>query len=135
MPALYQTAVSLGYLSGEISPTDAIVQLQDAIGVGELWQQQAPTGHAIFGAVAAGRDALHRLQSEAMYSAVNLAPGSQLYAAVDGALEAIYGAGATLTDSGPARTVYQAPQALPWTWIAAGLGLLGLGFYLFKGKQ
>lgn len=124
---------TFGYLSGEISPTDAIVKLQAAIEEGELWAQQAPSGSPVFAALTAARDALTRLQSEAMFSAVNLAPGSDLYAQIDTALEDLYSAGANLTQPA-AKTIYQSAQGLPWPWIAAGLGLLGLGVYLFRGK-
>lgn len=135
MSALLAASYGLGYLTGEISPTYAAEKLTAAVEEGELNAQQRPAGHPIFAALAQARGMLTKVQNEAAYSAVNITPGTQLYQDTDAALDALYDAMA-LPDSGaPAKTVYQQIQALPWTWIAAGLGLLGVGFYLFRGKR
>jgi hypothetical protein len=126
----------LGYLTDEISPTDAANQLQAAVELAQLNMQQRPPGHPIFAALAAAQDALHRVQGEAMASAVNITPGTALWTIVDAALEGVYQAAALPDDpNATPKTIYQQIQSLPWPWVAAGLGLLGVGWYLFRGKR
>jgi hypothetical protein len=118
-----------------VTPADAISALDSAIGVAEIWQQQKPAGHPIFAAVATARTALSRIQSAAVSSGSYLTQGTQLWADADGALESLYAIMGEAEGGDPAKTIYQTAQALPWTWIGAGLGLLAVGFYLFKGKR
>lgn len=125
-------------LQGPTTAADAERQLQAAIELGTLTSQQAPAGHPIFAAIQRAQDDLASIQDEESSIVPALVPGTRTYQEISDAIDGITDAAAGVTNNPDLplpRTLFQLPQLpIPWWSIAAGVGALALGWYLFQRK-
>jgi hypothetical protein len=116
----------------QMTPAEAIHQLEVVIEFGELASQNAPGGHPVFEAIETARQWLSWLQEYGPAAAPILSPGSRIYTDITQAIEAVHAAVATLRDDGSGSTAWPALKALPWPWIAGGVAALVLAMVVAR---
>lgn len=113
----------------------AIHDLRMAIEFGQLASQQAPGGHPLFAAVERAQEALDSLEENTGIIPDPILDGTALHRKYDEVYNGIYQASGTLRvdpSQPPPATIWPQITALPWPWIAAGVGGLVLVAVLFQ---
>ena len=128
-----------------IVPTikDEADAVQAAIDFGTIASQNAPPGHAIFGAIASAKTTLAGIQAQIPWWSLTGgdAPAATVTTA-DAAVSAIYDAAAAITtdpDAPLPQTVAPAPQGYTFGWESALLGAGAIAlivyFHYAKGRR
>lgn len=124
-----------------ITLAEAAGRVEHALDLGRLTAQHAPAGHPIHQAIADGEEAAAELRDLIpLWSSGGdvITPGGRVWQIMERVINAIYDAAATVrTPDGVelAPTRWPTPRALPWPWIAAGVGGLLLVAVLFQRRR
>lgn len=123
---------------GALTIGQAKAALEDAISFGELAEQHAPAGHAIFAAVDDAKGELDDINALVPWwsSGSDSTPLPRTSDAVNAATQAIYDAAADLKvdpDQPLPPTIFPpAVTAAPWGWIAGGAAAVAGLVYYFR---
>lgn len=119
----------------------AVARIDDAITYGKLVSQDAPADHAIFAAIANAQDVRDQLQDMIPWFSAGgptISPAtSRTWAAMQGAIDGIYSAAATVTTN-PDQPLPATDWAsvlgtsgVPWQLIAGGAALVAVAAFAF----
>lgn len=120
-----------------LTADDAAHKLEVAIEAGDIWVQQAPGGHPLFAAIETARERLTWLRDS--YGILPpMAPGTRIRTLIEKTIDDVYAAMASLKndpDHIPETTWPTQIAALPWGWIAGGVGAVVLVALIFNEGQ
>lgn len=123
---------------GALTMAQAGAKVDDAIYLGELAAQHAPSGHPIFAAIADAKEAKDWIDEQIPFFSGGGSPAlPTVTAKVDGIVSEVYDAMAQIQDPGEGVTLYNPPTSpIPWAWLGAGaVALAGSAFLLTRKRR
>lgn len=124
---------TLGSDDAALTLAQASAKVQAAIEFAEIAAQQAPAGDAIFTALDAARATKAAIDGQIPWYSTGDTPASaDIVQRANGAVDAIYEAGANLRTPADVPTQFALPSSIPWGWLAAGGAALGGAYLLFR---